>query len=149
MGDTRNIIIRQMLLEDAAAVADLTSQLGYPASESDIRRRYDRINRSEARLLVAQHANAIVGWIHVQVTYLLESDPRAEIWGLVVTEPARGAGVGRRLVEAAEQWAAMMGMNVVVLRSNRLRVEAQGFYEHLGYEVIKTQNAFRKTLKRA
>lgn len=150
MGDTRDITIRQMLSEDAAAVADLTSQLGYPANESDIRRRYDRIkDRPETRILVAEHADALVGWIHVQVTYLLESDPRAEIWGLVVTESARGTGVGRRLVEAAEQWAATMGMNVVVLRSNRVRVEAQAFYEHLGYEVIKTQNAFRKTLKRA
>lgn len=137
-----------MLPDDAAAVADLTSQLGYPANESEIRRRYDLIkDRWDARLLVAQHAElAIVGWIHVQVTYLLECDPRAEIWGLIVSKTARGSGVGRRLVEAAEEWALVLGMDVVVVRSNYLRLEAQGFYEHLGYRVIKTQNAFRKTL---
>ena len=33
----------------------------------------------------------------------------------------------------------------MAVRSNNLRTEAQGFYEHLGYKVTKTQNAFRKT----
>ena len=35
---------------------------------------------------------------------------------------------------------------MIVLRSNQLRTEAQGFYEHLGYTVTKTQNAFRKNV---
>lgn len=137
-----------MLPDDAAAVADLTTQLGYPASESEIKRRYDFIkDRWDARLLVAQHAGlAIVGWTHVQATYLLESDPRAEIWGLIVSKTARGTGVGRKLLEAAEGWALMLGLGVVVVRSNHLRIEARAFYEHLGYKVTKTQNAFRKTL---
>jgi ribosomal protein S18 acetylase RimI-like enzyme len=141
-------LIRQMLPEDAEALADLTTQLGYPAHPSEIRRRYDLIkDRWDARLLVAQEADrSIVGWIHVQATYLLESDPRAEIWGLVVAESVRGTGAGRALVEAAEEWAIKLGMDVVVVRSNLLRRQAQGFYEHLGYKITKTQNAFRKTL---
>jgi hypothetical protein len=40
----------------------------------------------------------------------------------------------------------MLGMSVVVIRSNNARVDAKGFYEHLGYKVKKTQNAFRKEL---
>lgn len=149
VSETQRIIIRQMLPEDAAAVADLTSQLGYPSRESDIRRRYDLIkDRWDARLLVAQDAsrNVIVGWIHVQATYLLEADSRAEIWGLVVAESVRGSGIGRLLVEAAEEWALMRGLNVMAVGSNSLRVDARAFYEHLGYTVKKTQNAFRKTL---
>jgi GNAT superfamily N-acetyltransferase len=54
--------------------------------------------------------------------------------------------VGRALVEAAEEWAVRLNLDVVVVRSNQLRVQARGFYEHLGYAVTKTQNAFRKTL---
>jgi ribosomal protein S18 acetylase RimI-like enzyme len=145
---TTAFVIRQMLPEDAAAVAGLTSQLGYPATESEIKRRFDRIkDRWDARLFVAkQPEHLIVGWIHVQATYLLEADPRAEIWGLVVAEGARGLGVGRALVEAAEEWAGRLNLDVVVVRSNQVRVRARGFYEHLGYTVTKTQHAFRKTL---
>ena len=148
MAESLTVEIRQMRPEDTTSVAALTTQLGYPATEDEIRRRYDLIkDRWDARLFVAQHAgNVIVGWIHVQSTYLLECDARAEIWGLVVADKARGSGVGRRLVEAAEEWAVMRGLDVIVLRSNFLRTEAQGFYEHLGYTVTKTQNAFRKNL---
>ena len=141
-------IIRQMLTEDLASVAALTSQLGYSATESDIRRRYDRIKeRWDARLLVAQHGERqVVGWIHVQATYLLEADPRAAIWGLVVSESARGTGAGRALVEAAEDWAVRLGFDTMGVQSNVIREHAKGFYEHLGYRIVKTQNAFRKQL---
>ena len=50
------------------------------------------------------------------------------------------------LVEAAEEWAVVRGLGVMSLRSNQLRTDAHKFYEHLGYTVIKTQNAFRKSL---
>jgi len=142
------VVVRQMQADDVAAVADLTSQLGYPASESEIKRRFDFIkDRWDARLLVAQHAERrVAGWIHVQATYLLEADPRAEIWGLVVSEAVRGRGAGRALVEAAEGWAGRLGLDVMAVRSNVVRERARGFYEHLGYQVTKTQNAFRKSL---
>jgi len=145
---TGAFVIRQMLPGDAAAIADLTTQLGYPATEADISKRLDLIKeRWDARLLVAsQPSMPILGWIHVQATYLLEVDPRTEIWGLVVAESARGLGVGRALVEAAEAWAVTLGFTAMAVNSNALRVQAKGFYEHLGYSVIKTQNAFRKTL---
>lgn len=148
MADTMTFAVRQMRVEDALGVATLTTQLGYPSTEDEIRRRYDLLkDRWDARVFVAHHAgNRVAGWIHVQATYLMECDARAEIWGLVVAEAARGTGVGRRLVEAAEEWALMRGLTVMTVRSNSLRTDAHGFYEHLGYNVIKTQNAFRKNL---
>jgi GNAT superfamily N-acetyltransferase len=143
----RTVTIRQMRREDVAAVADLTTQLGYPATADEIRRRYDLIkDRSDGMLFVAQHRDSVVGWVHVQHLYMLESDGRGEIFGLVVADVARGTGVGRRLIEAAEKWAITRGLAVMGLRSNQLRTDARGFYEHLGYNVIKTQNAFRKNL---
>ena len=119
MPESLTVDVRQMRAEDTTAVAMLTTQLGYPSTEDEIRRRYDLIkDRWDARLFVAQHAgNVIVGWIHVQATYLLESDARAAIWGLVVSDKARGSGVGRRLVEAAEEWALMRGLNVMAVNS--------------------------------
>ena len=91
MADAVTIALRQMRADDTAAVARLTTQLGYPATEDEIRRRYDLIkDRWDARIFVAQHGSLIVGWVHVQATYLLECDARAEIWGLVVADTSRG-----------------------------------------------------------
>jgi ribosomal protein S18 acetylase RimI-like enzyme len=144
-----DVAIRPMLPKDLGAVADLTSQLGYPCSEADVVRRYDLLkDRSDARLIVAERSSgAVVGWIHVQELHLLESDTRAEIWGLVVAESARGSGIGRLLMGAAETWAVARGLSMMGLRSNVLRVEAHAFYERLGYRIAKKQNAFRKELQ--
>ena len=102
----------------------------------------------DASLLVAQDLDAaVVGWIHVQGMCSLEGDERGEIWGLVVADSLRRSGVGRLLVEAAEEWAVERGLDIMGVRSNSLRLEARAFYEHLGYKVVKTQNAFRKNLK--
>jgi len=46
----------------------------------------------------------------------------------------------------AEDWAGRLGLDVMAVRSNVVRERARGFYEHLGYQVTKTQNAFRKSL---
>ncbi len=148
MSDVTSVAIRPMRPEDAARVAELTTELGYPSTEDEIRRRYGLIiNRPDASLFVAHDArNVVVGWVHVQTTHLLECDARAEIWGLVVGEAARGTGVGRRLVEAAEEWALRRGLRAMAVGSNERRTEARGFYEHLGYTLAKTQNAFRKAL---
>ena len=129
------------------AVAELTTQLGYPATEDEIRRRYDLIkDRSDARLLRrAGRRQLIVGWIHVQATYLLECDARAEIWGLVVAESARGTGVGRRLVEAAEEWALMRGLGVDGRAiESTARPKRRASTSISDTKVTKTQNAFRR-----
>jgi GNAT superfamily N-acetyltransferase len=147
--EAHGFAVRPMAPEDAPSVAELTSHLGYPSSEADIKRRHDLIkDRSDSCLMVAQEINGgVVGWIHVQAVCLLEADLRAEIWGLVVADSVRGSGAGRSLVEAAEQWALSRGLDIVAVRSNVSRHEAHAFYEHLGYEVVKTQKAFRKNLK--
>ena len=134
--------------EDAESVANLSGQLGYPSTAENIRARLASIERSgEARALVAETANHhIVGWIHIHAAYLLECDPYAEIGGLVVADAARDAGVGRRLVEAGEKWAGEHGYATMRVRSNVVRLQAHGFYEHLGYARVKTQHNFAKEL---
>ena len=142
------VAVRQMRPEDAEAIAALSCQLGYPATAADVRRRIASIERHpDARVFVAEASDPqIVGWIHIYGTYLLESDSYAEIGGLVVAEEARGKGVGETLLAAAERWAAELSYATVRVRSNVLRVQARGVYEHLGYEHIKTQNNFLKAL---
>jgi GNAT superfamily N-acetyltransferase len=133
---------------DAEGVAALSTQLGYPSTAEQTLRRFRALGDApDARVWVAQDAEgAIVGWIHLFGNRLLESDPDVEIGGLVVHEDARGRGVGRALVGAAEDWARERGYTMVSVRSNVLRKAAHEFYKGLGYEPTKSQFKFRKKI---
>jgi len=87
-----------------------------------------------------------VGWIHAAEHELLEVALHCEIWGLVVADGQRGKGIGRRLVDAVEQWARERGLAEVSVRSNVIRPDSHPFYERAGYTRYKTQHAYRKRL---
>lgn len=96
---------------------------------------------------VACLAGEVVGWVDVGVAHHLQSEPRAEIGGLVVASEARGAGIGRLLVERAEGWARQRGLKSVVARSQIAREAAHRFYLREGYARTKTSAVFTKTLR--
>ena len=66
------------------------------------------------------------------------------VTALVVAEAARGQGIGRALMAAAETWAVERGCVLLEVTSNRRRVDAHAFYERLGYEA--TSFRFAKAL---
>lgn len=54
--------------------------------------------------------------------------------GLLSVDPAlQGTGMGRRLMQAAEDRARQLGCRAVDLRVVNLRAELPAFYRHLGY----------------
>jgi GNAT superfamily N-acetyltransferase len=148
--------IRRVRRSDAARVAELSGQLGYPATAAQIARRLGELApASRHALFVAEVKDAgtsqraagnLIGWLHVSITNLVEVDTRAEVNGLIVAEGQRSMGAGARLLEAAEEWARRHGCGSVNLRSNVIRERAHKFYERQGYEHYKSQKAFRKSL---
>lgn len=139
--------IRQAHVEDAAEIAHLATELGYPSTEGEIRARIMRLLQSDAYfLVVAEIGSTIVGWIAAERRLLIESGERAEIVGLIVTGSARRTGTGRALVHAAEQWAQRHGLTRMAVRSSVARTESHPFYERLGYIRAKTQHAYLKRL---
>ena len=139
--------IRPMTAADIDAVTVLCGQLGYPSTAQEVAARFEGLaSRPPNAVFVAEEDDTILGWAHVQEILTLESGPSADLGGLVVDDAARGRGVGRQLVEAAERWAIERGYREMRVRSNVVRVEAHQFYRNLGYEVIKTQLNFRKRL---
>lgn len=140
--------IRPAVATDAERIAVLAGQLGYPSTVEIVKRQLLRIQAvPEQSVFVAEGPDGlVVGWIHVHAHHFVANDPHAEVGGLVVDEDSRNAGVGRLLMERAEQWAREKGYSEVVLRSNVIRERAHKFYESLGYTVTKTQKHFRKTL---
>jgi GNAT superfamily N-acetyltransferase len=141
------VTVRPMVAADAADVARLCGQLGYPASAEAIAARFLHIaRRRDQALLVAESEGRVVGWLHVAMHRTLECELMAEILGLVIDESARGGGIGRRLIAEAERWATEMSCPTVRVRSRVARERAHAFYERAGYRRIKTQHVFEKPL---
>jgi len=142
--------IRKARRGDAERIAQLSGELGYPASAAQIAVRLRQLTpASKHAVFIAESPDAavgLVGWVHVSVSHLLESDIRAEVNGLIVAEGQRSAGAGAKLLEAAQEWARRRGCRGMNVRSNVIRKRAHKFYEKHGYEHYKTQKAFRKTL---
>jgi GNAT superfamily N-acetyltransferase len=148
MTSPTRIKIRKALRKDAEQLAELTTQLGYPSTPAELRTRLDLLRPAgKHTVFVADVPGAgVVGWLHVSVNNLLESDLRAEVNGLVVADGHRSLGAGAKLVAAAEDWARRQGCKAMNVRSNVIRDRAHKFYERQGYEHYKTQKAFRKPL---
>ena len=147
-GKSRGVRVRAAQLDDAASLAALSGQLGYPSSADSVRQRLrSLLSKPDHAIWVAETDGArVAGWIHVFVHQVLESDRQAEIGGLVIDEQLRGQGAGKALVERAESWARARRLKSVYVRSNVVRKEAHVFYQKRGYKIIKTQHAFRKGL---
>lgn len=134
-------MIREAAASDAAALAALSTQLGYPAKPEEAAKRLAALGPGNA-ILVAEEEDAVLGWIHVCGIRFFQSPPFAEIGGLVVDEAARGKGVGKLLVQAAVRWAAEQGYGKLRVRSNVVREDAHRFYEREGFRRVKTQAVF-------
>jgi len=148
--DRTTIRIRRARRGDAERIAQLSGELGYPATAAQVATRLRQLTPvSKHAVFVAESSDAatgLIGWVHVSVSHLLESDVRAEVTGLIVAEGQRSAGAGAKLLEAAEEWARRRGCRGMNVRSNVIRERAHKFYERHGYEHYKTQKAFRKAL---
>jgi GNAT superfamily N-acetyltransferase len=144
-------ITRPARRTDAPALVELVGQLGYPSTLLDVEDRLERLLARPLvhRLVVAtrpEDGDRLLGVVHASRRELIESEDHVEISGLIVAEGARGSGVGKVLVSAAERWARDMGLRIMRVRSNVLRTEAHAFYQRMGFRVLKQQVAFIKEL---
>jgi GNAT superfamily N-acetyltransferase len=123
--------------QDAPGVAALLIELGYPGdSVEQVRQRLARWARAEnATVLVAEYQARLAGAVAVTaIPYFEHEGSWGRIVALVVAEGNRGRGIGRLLVESAEQAALGLGCITMELTSARRRPEAHAFYPAVGYQ---------------
>jgi GNAT superfamily N-acetyltransferase len=148
------IKIRRAKRRDAAHLAVLAGQLGYPSTTAQITERLRNLSPiSQHALFVAEVQGSasyrssqtrVIGWVHVSAVPLMDNDLRAEVNSLIVAEGERSLGAGAQLLKTAEEWGRKHGCTGMNVRSNVVRERAHRFYERNGYEHYKTQKAFRK-----
>jgi GNAT superfamily N-acetyltransferase len=141
--------VRAATKRDAAAIANLSGQLGHPVSVKKIERWFDTAGKNPdiAVLLAIAPDGKVAGFADLFYEQPVYVETRVDVAGLVVDEAYRGHGAGRLLMDAAEQWARKRKCRIVHLRSNLKRAAAHAFYEAIGYTHFKTQKAFRKELR--
>ena len=146
--ESSKIRIRVAELRDAAGLAVLAGQLGYPSTHEQVEARLRKMAGDPGHIVfVAEHSDGkLAGYADLFLFHTIGADVRVEVGGLVVDEASRSRGVGAKLMARAEDWAREKGCSVIGLRSNVIREAAHRFYENLGYRINKTQKSFRKTL---
>ena len=129
------LIVRPAAETDAPAMAQLLAHLGYSAVAEDLPDRLTRLRASEDDAYVAVSSGEIVGLATVHSRHVLHGAlPVAQLTALVVPPDMRGRGVGRALVQVAEQWAREKGADRLVVTTALHRADAPLFYERLGFE---------------
>ena len=129
-------MIREATIEDLGAVCALTGELEETEFEQDpFTRIYAEKLASEHDLvLVNDHAGRVRGYIHLRFERQLHHTGLiCEVMELVVSDTARGAGLGGGLIEAAIEQARSRGCEDIELTSNAKRVGAHAFYEAHGF----------------
>ena len=135
------LTIRAAETGDASALAELMGQLGYPTRPSEMEMRLEAIRKEpHYRTFVAISGGKVCGMIGTCCLYSYEhNNLGGRIIALVVSDSMRGQGVGRALIEVAENDFIARNVRRVALNTRFQRVEAHQFYERLGY----TKNGFR------
>jgi len=91
---------------------------------------------SHAVLVTESPEGAILGYVAVHwLPYLMLAGPEGYVSELFVSESARGAGLGTKLLEAVKDMAISRGCSRLMLVNRKTRESYQrGFYRKLGWE---------------
>ena len=130
---------------DAARLVELIHELGHEIGEKAARKNIASLKNLGETPIVATLDKKVVGMIGIHRMVTIHRDaPVGRIPVLVVAKEAKGQGLGRMLVDAAEQWCRRKGCKLIEVTSNDRRADAHAFYRHMGFE--RTSIRFFKKL---
>jgi GNAT superfamily N-acetyltransferase len=137
--------IRDARKEDAEQIVELIADLGHAMTIEAVRERIETLERSDRPQIVAARGDRLLGLCGLHVMSAIHRpQPVGRITVLEVVSDLRGQGIGRGLVEAAEERLRNAGCGLIEVTSNERLIGAHGFYQRLGYE--HTSKRFAKQL---
>jgi GNAT superfamily N-acetyltransferase len=139
--DATDVVVRSARAQDWPAVAGLLVELGRGVAEGTAEDPTHQLQfgghlrRLDSVTLVACVAEDVVGVVDMEYHQRLgDHRPQARVNDLVVTERARGAGVGRSLLSAAEELARKRGCFRMALVTAAWREATTAFYVGEGWQ---------------
>ena len=141
-----SVVIRRASVDDSEPIARLVSQLGYPTSTSQMRRRFETIlDDDDYQTFVACEDGQVLGFVGTRSGPLYEDDGSyGQIMALAVAPSQQRRGVGRMLMQVAESALIECGVRVLIVTSGNQRSDAHAFYESCGYRF--TGRRYKKSL---
>ncbi|MFI6100081.1 GNAT family N-acetyltransferase [Lentzea sp. NPDC051213] len=132
--------MREADLDDAAAIREINrSALGYEFPLEDTRAQLARIIKAPNVVLFVAADPEVLGYIQLSDYENTYHRPLKNLITLATSPRHQRRGVGKRLLEAGEEWARADGARGVRLVTGLNRVDARQFYAANGYEVRKEQ----------
>jgi GNAT superfamily N-acetyltransferase len=127
--------IREARPADAPRLAELIRELGHEVDEKTVRKNVTALKKIGEVPFVAALDREVVGLCGIHRMFAIHRDkPVGRVNILIVTENARGQGLGRMLIEHAEKRLTDLGCGRVEITVGDTRAKAQAFYRHMGYE---------------
>lgn len=145
-GEDTQVQIRPATPADSDAVAALAHRLEEgvakwrdeaavaAAVREWVRGSMEKVDREDHAVFVADAEGAVVGFISVGEQRHWSGAIDAGIGELVVAIEHSGRGVGRRLVDAAIEWARERALERVTLSTGAANQNARSFYRALGFD---------------
>jgi aminoglycoside 6'-N-acetyltransferase I len=110
---------------------------------------FEIMGAADQASFVAEHEQALVGFVEVSLRPYAEgcnSSPVGYLEGWYVAPKFRRTGVGRRLVETAEDWARAKGCIEMASDTELHNAQSQLAHARLGYQEVVRMVCFRKSL---
>jgi ribosomal protein S18 acetylase RimI-like enzyme len=134
---------RELTDEHSAAFQALHAQL-FPRTYLSGRQILERINEQH-KLFAIVESDALLGYAYAEI---LAEFGEGNLEFIGVSEQARGKGVGGRLMAAALNWMfSFPNMNEIFLTTNLTNTAAIGLYRKVGFQLLHTMRAFRKSVE--
>jgi ribosomal protein S18 acetylase RimI-like enzyme len=135
------INIRPAQLEDLAALSSLLEELfsieeDFRFDEKKQRQGLEQMLDNQSGIVLAAEADGeVAGMCTGQLLVsTAEGGPSVLVEDVVVENPWRSRGVGKKLVQSVCQWAREQGATRIQLLADQTNLPALAFYEHLGWQ---------------
>ena len=144
-----DIFIQEANPSDFSEIAALSrNPLGYEdCSESGVKAVWERIQQvGGGKVFVAKFQGRTVGYAQCMEYLPLYGEATLFLVALSVSQSCHRMGIGKRLLEAVEEYGRSLSFGKVSLISNFIRKDAHLFYEAMGYRIEKEEKFFVKDI---